>query len=189
MSDETTIQGLAETTMPTAVADGASVKMLLDEHGKVWVKNKDIEIVDVTLVLDTNQYAANDVLVIPQILTACLLENGGKAILDSVVLLDKDDQGIAMDLVFSQVVTTLGTINGAVSISDANAAYILGTLNIATGDYVDLIGSQIATKLNVGMYLEGASGADDIYIGAITRGGTPTYTASGITVRLGLKRY
>lgn len=189
MKNKVSILGTAETSVPTAVSDGEDVKPFFDEYGRLAVKEKDIDLVDVTLVCDTSQYAANDVLVIPQIVTSCLLENGGRAILDSVVLLDGDDQGVAMDLVFSQVITTLGTINGAVSISDANAAYILGTLNIATGDYVDLIGSQIATKLNVGMILEGASGADDIYIGAITRAGTPTYTAAGLKVRLGLIRY
>lgn len=189
MANETEIKGIAETTTPSAVTDGLEVHPWYDEYGRQVVTDKNIDLVDVTLVLSTVQYAANDVLVIPQVLSSCLLGNGGRAILDSVVLLDKDDQGVAMDLVFSQVVTTLGTINGAVSISDANAAYILGTLNIATGDYVDLINSKIATKLNVGMILEGASGADDIYIGAITRGGTPTHTAAGITVRLGFIRY
>ena len=189
MKNTVEIKGTAETTTPTAISDGGEVGLFLDEYGRAGVKEKDIDIVDVTLVLSTVQYAANDVLAIPQVLTACLLENGGKAILDSVVLLDKDDQGVAMDLVFSKVITTLGTINGAVSIADADAAHILGTLNIATGDYVDLIGSQIATKLNVGMMLEGADGVDDIYIGAITRGGTPTHTAAGITVKLGLIRY
>lgn len=142
-------------------------------------------VVDLTLSLDTSAYADGDVLAATQEVASVTRENGGPALLESINLLDEDDNGTALDLVFFDANVALGTENSAPNISDANARNILGIVSIATGDYVDLGGARVALKRDLGLILKAASGSRSIYVAAITRGGTPTYTASGIKIRFG----
>lgn len=144
------------------------------------------EVLDVTLSLDTNAYSDGDVLADTQEIANAVRVPGGTAILQSVQVLDEDDQGCALTLVFSSGSGTLGTENAAPSISDANARNILGYVSVAALDYIDLGGSRIATIRGAGLVLKAAAGATSLYIAAITRGGTPTYTAAGIKLKLGL---
>lgn len=144
------------------------------------------EVVEVTLSLDTSIYADGDVLADFQALSGAVRLAGGKALIQSVSVLDKDDQGVAFDILLSQTAISLGTENAAPSISDANAATVQRVCRIEAADYIDLGGCRIATKAGIGLMVEAAAGSTGLFIGAITRGGTPTYTASGLVVRLGL---
>lgn len=143
------------------------------------------DLLELTLTLDTSAYADGDVLADTQALVNAVREGGGRAELKSVVVLDEDDQGIALDLVFLAANKSLGTENSAPSISDANARDIQGKVSIATGDYVDLGGARVATKTGIGLMLKSAEGSTTLYVAAITRGGTPTYTAAGLKLKLG----
>jgi hypothetical protein len=144
------------------------------------------DLIDLTLSLDTNIYADGDVLADTQEIADAVLADGGRAMLESIALIDEDDQGIALDLVFFSANRSLGAENGAPNISDANARDCLGKVSIATGDFVDFGGVRVATKTGIGLLLEAAAGSRSLWVGAITRGGTPTYTASGIKLKLGL---
>lgn len=145
------------------------------------------DVFEVTLSLDTSQYADGDVLADTQEVTHFFLAKNGTRKLVSVALLDEDDQGIALDLVFASANVSLGTENSAPDISDANARSLLGALRVATTDYIDLGGSRLATLRGVNLMLESAADSTSLYMGAITRGGTPTHSASGIKVRLGVE--
>lgn len=132
---------------------------------------------ELTLVTDTSAYANNDVLAVPQAIDDAAF--GG--VLESVVLLDEADQGVAIDLVFFRADATLGTINAAVSISDADAANIIGVISIAASDYSDMINSQVATVRGLGLIMKTSTP----YIAAIVRSGTPTYAADSLKLKLG----
>ncbi len=140
--------------------------------------------ISVTLSLDTNAYAAGDVLAATQEVSNYVAIAGSKSWLQSVTVIDADDQKAAMDLVFLSSNVALGTENAAPTISDANAAYVLGIVRVAIGDYIDLGGVSVATKYGIGMSILAPQG---LYLGAITNG-TPTHTASGVIVRLGFLR-
>lgn len=142
---------------------------------------------EVTLSLAAATYTQHDVLAATQVLTACMRKDGGTGVIHSIHLLDQDDQGMALDLVFLRTNVALGSEESAVSITDAHADEILGIVEILAGDYVDLINSQSVTKTNVGIVVDAAGGAGDLYIAAITRD-TPTHTGSGITVKVGILR-
>ena len=139
--------------------------------------------IEVTLTLDTSVYASGDVLADTQIVTACMRINGGKGIWQSLVLLDWDDQAGALDVLLLRTNVSIGTENAAVSVTDTNADEILGIVEIVAGDYVDLVGSQIVVRENIGMVVDAAT-TDDLYVAVISRD-TKTYTASGITLKLG----
>jgi hypothetical protein len=139
---------------------------------------------ELTLSLDAgNVYADGDVLAAPQELENVAGLGGGCGVIQSVLALDVDDQAQAFDLVFLSSNVALGTENAAVSISDANAAYVVGVVEIGAGDYVDLANSQVAHKENLGIGFQCAAGETSLWVGAVSRG-TGTYTASGIKLKI-----
>lgn len=146
-----------------------------------------VEVVDVTLVADTNIYADNDVLAVPQIVTNVARTLGGRVELVSAVLFDGDDQGTEVELFFTTNSGSVGTINGALNPTDAIADDIVGSVLFAT--YSDLINSQVSVKTGLGLIMECAAGSKDLYVFAVVRSGTPTYTASGLKLKLAFKQF
>lgn len=143
--------------------------------------------VAITLSLDTAIYASGDVLADTQAVTGAIRSAGASAILQSLSLLDKDDNAAAgIDLVFLNANVSLGTENAAPNISDANAAAILGIVSLVSGDFIDVGGAKVASKANIGLLVTPATGTT-IYVAAITRG-TPTQSAAGIVLTLGVKQ-
>jgi hypothetical protein len=142
-------------------------------------------VVSQTLILDTSAYAIGDVLSVPAAV-AMMRVNSGTAVLESLVVTDEDDQGFGLDLYFfDSASASLGTINGAVSISDADARSLLGRVQIAAADFTDLGGVRVAFKMGIGLLLKAVAGAQTVYVGTVAQG-AGTYTASGIRVRYGL---
>ena len=138
---------------------------------------------DVTPTLDTNAYAQNDVLFN---FTAVDLGQGSpvRGTLNAFTFLDKDDNGNQVSVFISDSSSaSLGTVNSAVSITDADAASILGYVD--TGDtYEDLIASKII-RPSAFSPIGFDSSTGSIYVGGVLRGSaTPTHTASGIGLRL-----
>jgi len=150
---------------------------------------KDANVIDVTLSLDTSAYGAGDVLADTQIIaTQTVRGPGASAKLVSMTVIDKDDQAAAvMDFYFLDQNVSLGTENDVPSISDANALSILGHVTVAAADWKDLGGCKVATIENINLMLKARSTSEALYIAATTAG-TPTQTASGIVVRLGLEQ-
>jgi hypothetical protein len=140
---------------------------------------------DLTLSLDTNAYADGDVLADRQALANVVGLPAGAGVVQSITLLDCDDQGQALDIVILDSDVSLGTENAAVSIGDADAAKIIAIVEVAADDYIDLVNSQVACKDNLGIAFKCAAGDTSLYIGAISRG-TGTYTAAGIKMRIGI---
>jgi hypothetical protein len=137
------------------------------------------DIVTVTPTLDTSIYASGDILFTTTAVSNAVRANDGLAMLNSLVVVDKDDQKPEFALKFWSSNVTYGTFNAAPSISDADAANCLGRINIDGG-------VSTAFKDNIGKLLKAASGTRTIYITGKLTAGTPTHTASGLVIRLGL---
>jgi len=146
-----------------------------------------MDVIDVTLVADTSIYANNDVLAVPLAVPGFLRASDDVRKITSIVVLDEAANGTAIDLVFLNADATLGTINGVVSITDADARKILGIVQVAAADYSDLIGSKLATKRDVNLIVKAASPGTTLWIGAIVRSGTPTYAASSLKLKIGVE--
>jgi hypothetical protein len=147
-----------------------------------------MQVVEIVPVLDTAIYADNDVLFVPIAVPGfqdAYATAGSRARkLVSVAILDEADQGQDIDLVFSQGDITLGTINGAVNVTDADARKILGVVSMLIADHSDLINSMMATKWGVSLILQPNT---TLYLGGILRSGTPTYGASSLRIKLGFE--
>lgn len=144
-----------------------------------------VEVHDLTLTLSAVQYADGDVLADRQELANVLGVNGGAGVIQSVLLQDDDDQAAALDIIFLDADVTIGTENSAVSISDANSAKIIGNVEIAAADYVDMVNNQHALKANLNIPFKCADTTTSIWVAAVSRG-TGTYTVSGIRLKVGI---
>lgn len=172
--------------LPTALGQGTSAqsfRVVLPSDQIVAVGGTTY-VLDVTLTTDTLIYADGDLLADTQSVGNAVRINNGTAVLQSVRVLDEDDQGVGMDLVFLSANNTMGTENIAPTITDTLARDILGIVSIGSADFIDLGGARVATKTGIGLGIIPASGTRAVYMAAITRGGTPTYTANGLKVRL-----
>lgn len=164
-------------------ADGYATDVSRDDPLPVTTASR---IVDVTLSLDISAaYASGDVLADTQVVSNALRIINGNGLLNSVVVLDEDNQNQALDLVFLSSNVSIGTENSAVSVTDANARNILGIVRINSYDWISLGGVGVATITGLTLGLQAASGSPDLYLAAITRS-TPTHTASGIRLRLNI---
>lgn len=139
----------------------------------------------ITLSLDTSAYAAGDVLADSQVVDGALRVADGTGLLMGVTLIDKSDQKVPLTVYILSGNVSMGTENAAPSISDTNAAHILGFVDFETADYRDLGGVAVAYK-QTSIHLVAASGTDDIYVAAVNGSGAPTYAADGIVLRLGI---
>jgi len=142
----------------------------------------------VTLSLDTAQYGSGDLLAAPQeIADAC--PGGRGAILHSLVVLDKDDQGGSLEFLFTSSSVSFGTENAAFAISQASAGAIQARVPVASGDFTDYGSFRYAqygpTATGMGGMLK--STGSSLWLGAISRD-TKTHSASGIIVQVGLVR-
>lgn len=144
------------------------------------------KLIDVTPTLATPAYTSGDLL-----FAATKLANAVRSASDygeiwSMVVIDKDDQGATLDLHFFSGNVTAGTPNLTPTLSDADAVKSLGYITIST--YKDIGGSKIAyVKPGDFSPIIQGDATGDIYVAGIT-GGTPTHTASGLVLRVGVFR-
>ena len=152
----------------------------------------DVDLITVTPTIETSTIDANDVLFNPVEITNAVSVVNGRSILQSICLIDQTntavDAGVQIDLVFTQDSTNLGTLDAAVSCADTVLDGILGIVNVASGDYVDMINGQIATKNDIGLVLLSASSSKSIYVGGIIRETGTARAADAIDLRLGIAK-
>lgn len=141
---------------------------------------------EVTLSLDTSQYADGDVLAATQEIED-VFTAGQPLMLYSLYLLDKDDQAQGMIIYLMRSDVDVGTENSAIAITDAEADEILTEITIESGDYIDHTDWQTVRKKpsddGMGVVLKTDAGKS-LWI-AVESDGTGTYTANGITLKLG----
>jgi hypothetical protein len=142
-------------------------------------------VVEVALTLDTAAYASGDLLVDSTAFVGARVADG-HAVLQSLLLIDEDDQKMAMTIYFVSANADFGTVNSAPSIADAAARDILGFVDIGVGDYKDLGGVSVACIKGIGLELEAGTGVTTVWVALVNGTGAPTYTAAGLRLRLGL---
>lgn len=140
--------------------------------------------VTVSMTTPTDAQDAGDVIAATQIVAACTVANDAPGILHSACLIDTDDVGVNIKAVFFSANTTLGTEDAAPDIDDTEALTVLGIVDFAAADFVDLGGSKYNTKTNIGLAIVPATGTDDIYMALYSPTGG-TWASGVITVRLG----
>lgn len=177
--------------MPAALGQGTMAQsarvVLASDHSVISVSG-DGDVIAVTPTVDNNvAYAAGDLLFDLTTITNAVRAIGEVAYIKSLTVIDKDAQGIAMDVYVGNANTSLGTVNSAPNISDANVAAnsIQRLCQIGSGDYSTLSGTKIATRDDISLEIKAAGGSRALYIAAVTQG-APTQTTGGLVLLVGL---
>lgn len=134
-----------------------------------------------TSALSTNDIIATTELVDLQTVSSNKQTRAGR--ITGIQILDKDDQGQDIEVFFLKDDTSLGTENSGVSISDADAEKIIGSVTVS--EWSNGIGWQLGQSFPIEMpFVTGTDNSNQLGVAFVCRGGTPTYTASGLYVRI-----
>lgn len=144
------------------------------------------KLVDVTLLADTTAYAAGDLLIATQVIPNAVRDIDTPMLLQNLTLIDENDQGVAMDIYFLDANASFGTFNLAAAPTAVAARSVQGKVAVATGDWKDLGVVRVATFNNLNIPIKPAAGTKDVYVAIVNGAGTPTFTASGLKMRLGV---
>lgn len=150
-------------------------------------------VIDVTPTLSTDIYADEDILFAETEIPAAVLDNGGSSILNSLVVIDKDDEGAAFDVYIMRSNVDISAANAAEAVADGDLDEILTKVSITAGDYVGLASGQIAIKgpsdSGMSVLLQPSDAeSTSLYMFAVSQG-TPTYaTVSDLVLKLGFLR-
>lgn len=143
---------------------------------------------DLTLSTDTSAYANGDLLADTQSITDVFRQNDGGGIVRSITVIDTDDQTLyTFSIYFLSGTGSLGTENAAPSATDAVCQTVLGRVDFATTDGIDLGGSKVYSKTGLAVPVKGITGTTNLGVAAVVITGTPTHTASGIKIRIGIE--
>ena len=145
-------------------------------------------VVSITPVLDTAAYADGDLLFDSTLLADAIRQNGGVSRLESITIVDEEDQGQPLDIYFTTVTADWGTLNSAPSPADATAsAIVIGRVAIASGDWADIGGQKVACVRSLGLLLKALASGTDLYCFGVSRG-TGDYDADSLVFKFGFER-
>ena len=158
----------------------------LRKYGTEERLNKmDLDVISVDVTCDPSGTDDADVLFDFTEIPYAASVDGGSCLLHSIQLLDDDDVGGKLDLVFATANTALGTLDAAISITDANAQNILGYVRLE--DYFDGINWQMSTSTSIGLAMKCAEGTRSLYVAGVNRNGASvTHVAAGIHLKIGI---
>lgn len=143
-------------------------------------------IITPTLTVDTNIYAALDIIGGKLTLTEAVRTEYGSGILQAITITDDDNEKAAFDiLIFDSDLGGTTTDNGAWTMGAGDLASCLGRITVAATDYVTMVtgSAAVASIRNIGLPVRVNEASRKLYA-LIIATGTPTYTAAtDLTVR------
>ena len=128
----------------------------------------------------TNACSDAEIIFANETLTDAVGVKGGSAIIQSIVLIDDDDHGGAVDLIFHSVSGIFGTEGAAISSTDVTLLRSIKAV-VTVSTYMDGVNWMIGHKENIGAIVSAESTSTDLYVTCINRsGGALTYSADGL---------
>lgn len=129
-------------------------------------------------------YTTGQVMGVPTELVGAVANPGGTGTLISVLVTDMIKQSKALDLYFfDRTPTTQGADAAAYALTDAESAYLLGSVSLVAGDYSS--GSTLnsdAIKGGLAIGLRANTGATSIWVVAVARASI-TFTGDNLFIR------
>ena len=150
-----------------------------------------IDLIDVTLTTDIEAINDNDVIAQSIEIPNAVAVKGGSAVIQSILLLDEDEEAPTVELLFSQISDAISDDEGnAIGASVAHLDTVFNSLLGSTtiSNWSDLVDAQIGVKTNIGLVIKGAAASTSIYVHAINRTGgdyTPAATTN-LKMRIGI---
>ena len=140
------------------------------------------------VVASTTAYTAGDVIGGRIVLTNAVLQSGGAAVWDSVVLTDDSNQKPPLTILMYNAQPVAATAdNAAFAWGSGDLDRVVGKVNILAGDWETLGGNAVAAKGGLGFDVR-AVGGQDLYLYVVTTG-TPTFgTNADLRIGIGLSQ-
>lgn len=164
--------------------DGATLPVSATANA-IPVKALD-DVITIDATVDTNAYAEGDVAFATQEVAGFSTAADITSILQSVVVIDPDDQGIGIDLIFFNANTTLGTENSAPDLDDTEVLTVIGRVQVGAGSFYDLGANRVACVYGIGLPMKAGTGGS-VWMAGIARG-APTYAGGHVWIKLGVLR-
>ena len=148
----------------------------------------DVEVFEFTPTTYAGAVGDNDIIFADHEIENSVMIDGGRGIIQSIVILDDDDNGAAMDIFFHARSGAIGSEGAAISITTAGLiASIKAVVPFTT--YSDGINWVFGHKENIGAGFKTTDASKSIFVTAVNRsGGSKTYTASGLVVKIAIVR-
>jgi hypothetical protein len=163
-------------TLPT---DGTGVVGLAAGTAHVGEVGGNTTVVKITPTITTTLYTALDLIGGIITITSAMRVSGGSGILQSMTVIDDDNEKAAFEVMIFDSSPASGTYtdNGAYVHSSGDVDKFLGRFSVAAADYVTEVSGSlaVATVRNIGLPVK-ASGSANLYALVLVTGG-PTYTA------------
>lgn len=140
-----------------------------------------------TPTLDTSAYADGDLMANPEELNRLFPQGTSWVTVTDLVVIGKSDNAQPFDIYFTKSSASWGTLNDAVSITDAVAADIVGRISVAAADFDDFTNNQIAFKHDLRVSIPHADDSKSIYVAMVSRG-TGTYAEDGMVLKFGVEK-
>ena len=112
--------------------------------------------------------------------------SNGTSVLQSIILIDYDTQGVAIDLIFLRSLVSIGAVAAAINISPATALEIVGIVAVPAANYDTLGTILVATVENIGIVMHPRNGTS-LWLAAAVRG-APTYPSGHLGIKAGFLR-
>jgi len=147
----------------------------------------DVDVITLTPATTTAECVAGDVIFQADELPNMVSVPAGTCMVHSIGILDDDDNGQDIDIVFMDTTGLLDAGDDGGEIDAADSVIpdaILGVVQITS--YFDGILWQYGYKTNIGLVLKAPSASTSIYVSAVNRGSTATWTAAGLRLQIGV---
>lgn len=149
--------------------------------------DKTRKIVDLVPTLDTSAYASGDCFFLPIQISPLFLHEGGKASIESIVVVDSDKNASPFSLLFfngQSAPNLVSAINAPFSIlsSELNSKYI-GAIDLLPSDYKTFATNCVATLSDVEFRIISNQSSMDLWIGGVINA-AKTCSASGLHIRI-----
>ncbi len=175
-----------QATQPVSIATAPA---LVASDALIGHAPPDTTSVTVTPTCEAAAYHAGDVLFDSAEIASVARANGKGVELVSLVARDLDDQAAAaLTLFFFNANTSLGTKNAAPDIDDTEILTLLGIVVIPAAAWIDVGASKVAVMQNIGQLMTTGGATASLWVAGMTAG-TPTQTASGISLTFQFVRY
>ena len=149
-----------------------------------------VDVISITPETATSECSAGEVVFQADEVENMVAVKGGTCILQSITLLDDDDHGDSIDIVFNSGNGLLDASTAGstpIDVDDDTSSVPGGILGVVTvSSYFDGVNWKLGTKENIGLVLKAADDTRSIYISAVNRGSAQTWTASGLHLKLGV---
>ena len=158
------------------------------------LNTRHLDVITVTATTDAEQINSHKVVAQSIEIPYAFSQAGGTSTIQSIVIMDEGNTTLTCDVLFSSISTAISgdegkSIGEDVSSLDTVLRDAQGSVSIVAGDYTDLVDASLATKSNIQLAVQAASGSTSLYMHIINRGNAVTFGATtDVKVKIGVMK-